>query len=1255
VRWRWIVLPVLLVLLVGAPLVALHRLLYTEAGLAFALTQLHRVPGARIEVEGARGTLAGPIAADRVVVEHEAARIELRGLRMDAALRPLLHGLLRLETLAADAVEVTLLEREPPPPSAPGFLPRFLEIEAPRVELRGVALTLLNGERIAVESIRAALDMSRWRIRLNDLVLEDAAGRIEGSLALRAMQPLGLRVAANGHWRLPDGRDYRFATALRGNLDRLGTTVALSEPANLSFVGNLLSLAEAPRAVGTVRAVDFDGSPWVEAGRFPAVSGSVAIDAGRESFGLDGTLTAPSLIEGLVRVQGAGRLRGDTLEIDELRAWRPASTLAVEVAGTVRTGGASPELDLRGEWRALRWPLDGEAAFESPLGRYTLRGALPYDFELQAHANVPGLPLSDFDTAGRVDRERLVLNRFDGRAFGGRITGGGRLDFTGRQAWSARLEGRDIDVAMLRPDLTGRVTFSAAIDGTGFTADAPWTLRLASLSGRVMGRALTGRGEIAHRGGEYELRGLRVANGESNARLDGRWGRRADLRWSADIRRLGLLHPDLEGELLSAGRLHGDPQRPEIEAEARVRRLVVAGIEVGELDIDVDLDLADRRPSRIGLQADALVAGPVQLEDLRFQLAGLTREHEFGLDFYSSGDGTDRVPRFRGRIAASGAYDVAAALWRGRLEEFSIRFPDGASTLVQPAAIVAGPGGVEAEIVCLATGEARLCVEGEWQAEPASWRVLYSVQDWPLRRLLRSMLGWREFDGKLQASGWAEQAPGRDWVGGTTVYVDDPVLDIPRNQFRSERIRLGSARLDAFADAEGLRAKVDADLFEGTVVRGEATARRERGRAVAELPLDGLLTLESASVTALAVLVPEIDRSSGRLDARVELGGTLGSPRFDGELHLADGEIAMYRSNLRLTDLRFDGRFKGDQLVFDGSGRTPRGGLEFNGRFAWPEDVMTGEMRLTGERLLVSDTPSFRILASPDLTLRAGPEGYEVTGEIQVPLARIRPRDLSTTVRTSVDERIVGLEVEDTGPSTLDRVVSRIRIVLGDDVRVDSFGLRARLGGDLTVFTRPNDVPRGDGAIRVLEGEYKAFGQFVRIVRGILSYDMTPLDEPTLDLVGERQIRGEDITVSINVRGTLASPFVTLSSDPPMPENEALSFLLTGRSINQLQSGEALALDRAAESLALSGGGLLLGGLGARVGLDEVALEQDAEDGASVVLGKYLTPKLFVSYGISIAEAINTIKLRYTLSERWSLKAEAGLEQSADVEFRIER
>jgi translocation and assembly module TamB len=222
-------------------------------------------------------------------------------------------------------------------------------------------------------------------------------------------------------------------------------------------------------------------------------------------------------------------------------------------------------------------------------------------------------------------------------------------------------------------------------------------------------------------------------------------------------------------------------------------------------------------------------------------------------------------------------------------------------------------------------------------------------------------------------------------------------------------------------------------------------------------------------------------------------------------------------------------------------------------------------------------------------------------------------------------------------------------------VRVEAYGLKARLDGDVTVSTVPDDVARGNGTIRVAEGQYKAFGQDVTITRGLLVYQNTPLSDPQLDIVAERKIKDTDITVAVNVRGSIDNPFIAITSTPSMSSNEALSYLLTGRSIDTLQSGEATNVNQAAESLAVSGGGLLLGGIGTKLGLDEVSVEKTGEDDTSVVLGKALSPKLFVSYGISIAEAINTIKLRYTLNDRWSIKAESGLEQSADIEYRIER
>ena len=61
----------------------MHWLLFTQQGLDFALAQLTRLPGMQIEVRGARGTLAGSLAADQIIVEHEAAHIVVRGLSVN--------------------------------------------------------------------------------------------------------------------------------------------------------------------------------------------------------------------------------------------------------------------------------------------------------------------------------------------------------------------------------------------------------------------------------------------------------------------------------------------------------------------------------------------------------------------------------------------------------------------------------------------------------------------------------------------------------------------------------------------------------------------------------------------------------------------------------------------------------------------------------------------------------------------------------------------------------------------------------------------------------------------------------------------------------------------------------------------------------------------------------------------------------------------------------------------------------------------
>jgi len=63
----------------------------------------------------------------------------------------------------------------------------------------------------------------------------------------------------------------------------------------------------------------------------------------------------------------------------------------------------------------------------------------------------------------------------------------------------------------------------------------------------------------------------------------------------------------------------------------------------------------------------------------------------------------------------------------------------------------------------------------------------------------------------------------------------------------------------------------------------------------------------------------------------------------------------------------------------------------------------------------------------------------------------------------------------------------------------------------------------------------------------------------------------------------------------------------------------------------------------------------DLNNDTALVLGRYLSPRLYVSYGISLTEALNTVKLRYSLNDHWTVRTEVGQGHSAELVYTIEK
>jgi translocation and assembly module TamB len=173
------------------------------------------------------------------------------------------------------------------------------------------------------------------------------------------------------------------------------------------------------------------------------------------------------------------------------------------------------------------------------------------------------------------------------------------------------------------------------------------------------------------------------------------------------------------------------------------------------------------------------------------------------------------------------------------------------------------------------------------------------------------------------------------------------------------------------------------------------------------------------------------------------------------------------------------------------------------------------------------------------------------------------------------------------------------------------------------------------------------------VTEGELRYAGGPPDNPALRITASR--KAGDVTAGIRLRGTAKAPTTQLFSTPAMPQADILSYLVIGRPTQQAKGGEGDLLMQAAGSAALRGGNALVKRLGQTLGFDDAKLGGDGNGGASLALGRHLTPRLYVGYGLALADQANAVTLRYTLTEQWLLEVVSGLTQTADLLYQIER
>ncbi|WP_133479661.1 translocation/assembly module TamB domain-containing protein [Cognatilysobacter segetis] len=945
-----------------------------------------------------------------------------------------------------------------------------------------------------------------------------------------------------------------------------------------------------------------------------------------------------------VSLVGSGRQA--MLTVQQLRARMPTGVLDANGRVTWR-----PQLD----WN-LRARLAGfDPGYFVPGWDGALRGTLATTGRrvtgqpLQAQVELPSL-------GGRLRGRRIGgsgnVHVNDGLYRGvlaltvddGRLLAQGEAGFAPLARWNGDARLQRFDPSFLFDGWRGAVdaqvhttgTRRVGAPGTPVVLDA--TFDVPRIGGTLRGRALAGHGRAQLHGGDVTGE-VQLAAGASRLDARGRIGDRLDIDARLMPVQLADLLPDARGLVRGTLRITGPRNAPDIAADLDGRDVAFANYRVGTLVAKGRLPWhAGGAPGALTLRGTGLQVG-LPIDAIDADARGAVE----ALQLHATGHGPS------GAFALSGGTRKVASDWQATLASLQLTPTRGAPwQLTRATQLRFGGGRLALAPSCLrspAGGE--LCGSADWPRRGAD----ITARGLPLT-LVAGYLPARAdgtpwlVDGNIDAQAQIRPAGG-SWRGTARVTSAQGGFRMDASQ-REPLLRWRT--LDARVAFDPQRLQVD--LTSGLFDRGRVQGRVAMGWA-AHAPLSGDIAIDTDELTWMELLSPDIVEPRGRIDGRITLGGTRLAPQLGGHAQLTNFSTEMPALGIELTQgvATLDALPDGTARI-DGRVRSGEGVLNINGRLGWRGTGAPLQLTVRGTNVQIANTRQLRAVANPDVqvTTSAG-QPIRVTGTVVVPSALLMLERLDSAAKTSPD--VVVLDPIDPEAKVKTPVALDLTLVAGNDVRLQGFGLDGKLAGRVQVRSAPGGDLTARGRMDV-SGRYVAYGQRLDVSRGALTWTGGAIGDPLLDIRAERDVGGT--TAGIDVTGRAKSPRAHVWSSDGGTQSEALSMLALGRPLGSVGGEQGRQIGAASAALS-AGGSLLASELGARLGLDDAGVIESRTLGGSVFgIGKYLSPRLYIGYGVSLFGAGQVLTLKYLIRRGVDMTFESSsVESRASINYRKER
>ena len=437
-------------------------------------------------------------------------------------------------------------------------------------------------------------------------------------------------------------------------------------------------------------------------------------------------------------------------------------------------------------------------------------------------------------------------------------------------------------------------------------------------------------------------------------------------------------------------------------------------------------------------------------------------------------------------------------------------------------------------------------------------------------------------------------------------------------------------------------------------------------------PLYAQLSWQPKNLTFLSTIFPQIQNPSGTLDVKYILTGTIQQPKISGSTKLTNASLYLPKLNLQLQNINLNAQSDHNKTTYQAVIHSGTGVLNSSGEVFLSTKKISSNLLLNGKNLLIANTPEYKITTSTQLELQTKNTTLELTGKISIPQATIKPGYFGRS--SLLPSEVVFVQ---SGPTTKTKslnLYTQLQLDLGDNVFIDIMGLAGKTTGQLKLSTDPKKSTTAFGTLYLNNAYYTLGGKQLQVTKGSLHFLGGAITNPEVNLEIIRNFDAHDITtknltVGVRMLGMLDNPKTNLFSIPAGLSNpDILSYLIIGQAYQQATDNKTQLLFQAATTLNLAGTSKmsnLFGTLRKKLGLSELGLTQEtqkqkkSEDlttNTAFSLGRFLTPKIYISYSIGLAEPINIFRSKYYLNKHWYIQSEnSPIGNGADLFYTIEQ